>query len=347
MSPSGPLSEVWICDRAAQTKQASGVALTAAEDENMVRFMVVGTDSRLSESDLKAIKVSALDSGKDSASFDEKSKSTLERMQKAGVDTQAYSPGHIAAARGALAGMKVISEGPRHCTLAVESAQVNFIISYVLAESRLVMVAGWFKAGEFPFAAKRTAAMVSLIEDQSRKWDGVLPATANSRFSGPDGLFSYKCSGQWQPASSQAIAGFFVPGTKSVLLQYPEKTAAGNFPLVSLVLERRDPQMTMEQYWEMSLKLMEGEIRSGVIGSMIGPKPYPAASGWPAVTGNFVRHMKLPINCRVVILMVGPGEFLTATIMTDETVKAEVIQAAWECVESIDTPASPKQRAIR
>ncbi len=340
-------SEAWICDRASQTKNASGAELTAQEEEELVRFMIVGTDSRLSESDLKVMRHSALDSGKDMASFDQRTKATLERMKQAGADKPFYTKDKIAAARQAVTGMKVVSEGPRHCTLAVESAKVNSIISYVLAESRLVMVAGWFKTGDLPAATKRAAEIVSLIEDQSRKWDGVMPSMADSRFSGPDGLFSYKRSGKWQTASSQATAGFFAPGTMSVLLQYPEKTEAGNFPLVTLVLERRDPKMTMKEYWEMSLSLMEGAIRSGIITDISDPKPYPATSGWPAVTGTFVRNNKLPIKCRVVILMIGPGEFLTATIMTDETVKPEVFQAAWECVDSIDTPSSPKQRAIR
>ena len=46
-------------------------------------------------------------------------------------------------------------------------------------------------------------------------------------------------------------------------------------------------------------------------------------------------------------MMIGPGEFLTATIAADESARTEVIQSAWECVDSMDTPSSPKQRAIR
>jgi hypothetical protein len=340
-------SEAWICDRASVEKQERGAELSVQEEEELVRFMIVGTDSRLSESDLKAMRRSTIDSGKDTEAFDRNTKATLERMKQAGAEKPFYTKDKIVAARHAVAGMTVVSEGPRHCTLAVESAQVNTIISYVLAESRLVMVAGWFKPGDLPAATKRAATIVTLIEDQSRKWDGILTSTADSRYNGPDGLFSFKCSGKWQRASAQATSGFFPPGTKSVLLQHPDKTAAGNFPLVTLVLERREPQMTMKQYWEMSLTIMEDSIRSGIISGMSDPKPYPTSSGWPAVTGTFVRNNKLPINCRVVVLMVGPGEFLTATIMADETVKPEIIQGAWECIDSIDTPTSPKQKALR
>ena len=46
-------------------------------------------------------------------------------------------------------------------------------------------------------------------------------------------------------------------------------------------------------------------------------------------------------------MMIGPGEFLASTIVADETTRTEVIESAWQCVDSIDTPGSPKQRAIR
>jgi hypothetical protein len=92
---------------------------------------------------------------------------------------------------------------------------------------------------------------------------------------------------------------------------------------------------------------MEREIKSGVISNITTPRPYPAASGWPAVTVSFSRKDKITNNCRLVMMMIGPGEFLTATITADETTRTEVVQSAWECVDSIDTPGSPKQRAIR
>ena len=123
----GVRSEVWICDRAATVKQASGATLTKEEDANLVRFMILASDAGLNESGLKEIKLSALDSGKDKTSFDAKIKATNDRLKKAGFDNSSYAPNSLEEARAAAVGMKVVSEGPRHCTLAMESPAVNVI----------------------------------------------------------------------------------------------------------------------------------------------------------------------------------------------------------------------------
>jgi hypothetical protein len=343
----GVLSEAWICDKAATAKQASGVDLTKEEDANLVRFMIVASDSQLSESGLKTIKLSALDAGKDKVSFDAKIKATQDRLQKAGVDNSAYAPKSLEEARDAAVGMKVVSEGPRHCTLAMESPSVSCIVAYVLAESRLVMITGWFSPGGLAAAAKRTAEIVSLIEDQTPKWDGVVPPMANARFNGPDGLFSYKCADKWQPASTENTRGFFPPGTQYALLQYPVRTQIGVYPVITMIYEKADPAIKLSDYWEFSLKAMDADIKAGIITDVSTPRPYPTSSGLPAITTSFSRKDRVKNNCRLVIMMIGPGEFLATTIVADESARAEVIQSAWECVDSIDTPSSPKQRAIR
>lgn len=343
----GVLSEAWICDKAATAKQASGVDLTKEEDANLVRFMIVASDSQLSESGLKTIKLSALDAGKDKVSFDAKIKATQDRLQKAGVDNSAYAPKSLEEAHDAAVGMKVVSEGPRHCTLAMESPSVSCIVAYVLAESRLVMITGWFSPGGLAAAAKRTAEIVSLIEDQTPKWDGVVPPMANARFNGPDGLFSYKCADKWQPASTENTRGFFPPGTQYALLQYPERTQIGVYPVITMIYEKADPAIKLPDYWEFSLKAMDADIKAGIISDVSTPRPYPTSSGLPAITTSFSRKDRVKNNCRLVIMMIGPGEFLATTIVADESARAEVIQSAWECVDSIDTPSSPKQRVIR
>jgi len=343
----GVLSEAWICDKAATAKQANGAELTKEEDANLVRFMILASDAGLNESGLKAVKLSALDSGKDKTSFDAKIKATQDRIKKAGIDNSSYAPKSIDEARAAAVGMKVVSEGPRHCTLAMESPTVNVIVAYVLAESRMVMVTGWFSPGGLPAAAKRTAEIVSLIEDQTAKWDGVLPPMANAGFHGPDSIFSYKCSDKWQPASTEDTKAFFPPGMKYALLQYPERTQMGVYPVIMMIYEKTDPAIKLSDYWELSLKAMEADIKAGIIADVSTPRPYPTSSGWPAITVSFSRKDKIKNNCRLVIIMIGPGEFLTATITADETTRTEVIQSAWQCVDSIDTPGSPKQRAIR
>jgi hypothetical protein len=343
----GVRSEVWICDRAATVKQASGATLTKEEDANLVRFMILASDAGLNESGLKTIKLSALDAGKDKVSFDAKIKATQDRMRKAGVDNSAYAPKSIDEARAAAVGMKVVSEGPRHCTLAMESPTVNVIVAYVLAESRMVMVTGWFSPGGLPAAAKRTAEVVSLIEDQTAKWDGVLPPMANAGFNGPDSIFSYKCADKWQPASTEGTKAFFPPGMKYALLQYPERTQMGAYPVIMMIYEKTDPAIKLSDYWELSLKAMDADIKAGIISDVSTPRPYPTSSGWPAITTSFSRKDKIKNNCRLVIMMIGPGEFLASTIVADETTRTEVIQSAWQCVDSIDTPGSPKQRAIR
>jgi hypothetical protein len=343
----GVLSEAWICDKAATSKQANGAELTKEEDANLVRFMILASDAGLNESGLKAIKLSALDSGKDKTSFDAKIKATNDRIKKAGIDNSSNTPKSIDEARAAAVGMKVVSEGPRHCTLAMESPTVNVIVAYVLAESRMVMVTGWFSPGGLPAAAKRTAEIVSLIEDQTAKWDGVLPPMANAGFHGPDSIFSYKCADKWQPASTEGTKAFFPPGMKYALLQYPERTQMGVYPVIMMIYEKTDPAIKLSDYWELSLKAMEADIKAGIVADVSTPRPYPTSSGWPAITVSFSRKDKIQNNCRLVIMMIGPGEFLTATITADESARTEVIQSAWQCVDSIDTPGSPKQRAIR
>ena len=343
----GVRSEVWICDRAATVKQASGATLTKEEDANLVRFMILASDAGLNESGLKEIKLSALDSGKDKTSFDAKIKATNDRLKKAGFDNSSYAPNSLEEARAAAVGMKVVSEGPRHCTLAMESPAVNVINAYVLAESKMVMITGWFSPGSFAAAAKRTAEIVSLIEDQTAKWDGVLPPMANARFNGPDALFSYKCADKWQPASTEATKGFFPAGTKYALLQHPERTQMGVYPVITMIYEKADPAIKLSDYWELSLKAMDADIKAGIISDVSTPRPYPTSSGWPAITTSFSRKDKIKNNCRLVIMMIGPGEFLASTIVADETTRTEVIESAWQCVDSIDTPGSPKQRAIR
>ena len=343
----GVRSEVWICDRAATVKQASGATLTKEEDANLVRFMILASDAGLNESGLKEIKLSALDSGKDKTSFDAKIKATNDRLKKAGFDNSSYAPNSLEEARAAAVGMKVVSEGPRHCTLAMESPAVHVINAYVLAESKMVMITGWFSPGSFAAAAKRTAEIVSLIEDQTAKWDGVLPPMANARFNGPDALFSYKCADKWQPASTEATKGFFPAGTKYALLQHPERTQMGVYPVITMIYEKADPAIKLSDYWELSLKAMDADIKAGIVSDVSTPRPYPTSSGWSAITISFYRKDKIKNNCRLVIMMIGPGEFLTATIAADESARTEVIQSAWECVDSMDTPSSPKQRAIR
>ena len=344
----GVRSEVWICDRAATVKQASGATLTKEEDANLVRFMILASDAGLNESGLKAIKLSALDSGKDKTSFDAKIKATNDRIKKAGIDNSSYAPKSLDEARAAAVGMKVVSEGPRHCTLAMESPTVNGIVAYVLAESRMVMVTGWFSPGGLPAAAKRTAEIVSLIEDQTAKWDGVIPPMSkDAGFHGPDSIFSYKCADKWQPASTEGTKAFFPPGMKYALLQYPERTQMGVHPVIMMIYEKTDPAIKLSDYWELSLKAMDADIKAGIISDVSTPRPYPTSSGWPAITTSFSRKDKIKNNCRLVIMMIGPGEFLASTIVADETTRTEVIESAWQCVDSIDTPGSPKQRAIR
>jgi hypothetical protein len=243
--------------------------------------------------------------------------------------------------------MQVVSEGPRHCTLAMESPTANVIVAYVLAESRMVMVTGWFSPGSLPAAAKRTAEIVSLIEDQTAKWDGVLPPMANAGFNGPDSIFSYKCADKWQPASTEGTKAFFPPGMKYAMLQYPERTQMGAYPVIMMIYEKTDPAIKLSDYWELSLKAMDADIKAGIISDISTPRPYPTSSGWPAITTSFSRKDKIKNNCRLVIMMIGPGEFLASTIVADETTRTEVIQSAWQCVDSINTPSSPKQRAIR
>ena len=343
----GIRSEVWICDRAKTLKQAGGATLKKEESANLVRFMIIASDSRISESDLKKIKLSALDSGKDQTSFDAKFKATNDRFKKAGIDESSFAVNSLREARAAAAGMKVVSEGSRHCTLAMESPEVDVIVSYVLAESRMVMIAGWFSPGSLSAATKRTGEIVSLIEDQTPKWDGVVPPMANSRFNGPDGLFSYKCSDKWQPASTENTKAFFPPGMKYSLLQHPERTPMGVYPVITMIYEKADPTVTLSDYWKLSLKVMEADIKAGIISDVSTPRPYPTSSGLPAITLSFSRKDRIKNNCKLVIMMIAPGEFLSSTIVADETAPTEVIQTAWECVDSIDTPSSPKQRAIR
>jgi hypothetical protein len=343
----GVLSEAWICDKAVVAKLSSGAALTKEDEANLVRFMIIASDSQLSESGLKTIKLSALDAGKDKPSFDAKIKAIQGRLKDAGVDNSAYAPKSLEEARAAAVGMKVISEGPRHCTMAIETPSAGSIVSYVLAESKLVMITGWFNRGELASATKRTAEIVSLIEDQTPKWDGVVPPMANAHFNGPDGLFSYKCSDKWQPASTEATRAFFPPGMKYSMLQYPEATQMGVYPVITIIYEKAGPAAKLSEYWEFSLKAMDAEIKSGVISDVTTPRPYPTSSGWPAITVSFSRKDRIKNNCRLVIMMIGPGEFLSSTIITDDTARTEVIQSAWECIDSIDTPSSPKQRAIR
>lgn len=343
----GVLSEAWICDKAVVAKLSGGVTLTKQEEDNLVRFMIIASDSQLSESGLKTIKLSALDAGKDKVSFDAKIKAVQGRLKDAGVDNSAYAPKSLEEARAAAVGMKVISEGPRHCTMAMETPSVGSIVSYVLAESKLVMISGWFNPGGLAAATKRTAEIVSLIEDQTPKWDGVLPPMANARFNGPDGLFSYKCSDKWQPASTEDTRAFFPPGMKYAMLQYPERTRIGVYPVIIMIYEKTDAVIKLSDYWEFSLKAMDADIRAGIISDVSTPRPYPTSSGLPAITTSFSRKDKIKNNCRLVIMMIGPGEFLTSTITTDESARTEVIQSAFECVDSIDTPSSPKQRVIR
>ena len=72
-------------------------------------------------------------------------------------------------------------------------------------------------------------------------------------------------------------------------------------------------------------------------------------------TLNFIDRALLGVLAQPVLqLRDGPGNpaaqggvTITATITADESARAEAIQSAWECVDSIDTPSSPKQRAIR
>ncbi len=343
----GVLSEAWICDKAVVAKLSGGAALTKQEEDNLVRFMIIATDSQLSESGLKTIKLSALDAGKDKVSFDAKIKAVQARLKDAGVDNAAYAPKSLEEARAAAVGMKVVSEGPRHCTMAIETPSVGSIVSYVLAESKLVMISGWFNPGGLAAATKRTAEIVSLIEDQTPKWDGVLPPMANARFNGPDGLFSYKCSDKWQPASTEDTKAFFPPGMKYAMLQYPERTTIGVYPVIIMIYEKTDAVIKLSDYWEFSLKAMDADIKAGIISDISTPRPYPTSSGLPAITTSFSRKDKIKNNCRLVIMMIGPGEFLTSTITTDESARTEVIQSAFECVDSIDTPSSPKQRVIR
>jgi hypothetical protein len=343
----GVLSEAWICDKAVVAKLSGGATLTKQEEDNLVRFMIIASDSQLSESGLKTIKLSALDAGKDKVSFDAKIKAVQGRLKDAGVDNSAYAPKSLEEARAAAIGMKVISEGPRHCTMAMETPSVGSIVSYVLAESKLVMISGWFNPGGLAAATKRTAEIVSLIEDQTPKWDGVVPPMANARFNGPDGLFSYKCSDKWQPASNEDTKAFFPPGMKYAMLQYPERTKIGVYPAIIMIYEKTDAAINLSDYWEFSLKAMDADIKAGITSDVSTPRPYPTSSGLPAITTSFSRKDRIKNNCRLVIMMIGPGEFLATTIVADESARAEVIQSAWECVDSIDTPSSPKQRAIR
>ena len=343
----GVLSEAWICDKAVVAKLSGGATLTKQEEDNLVRFMIIASDSQLSESGLKTIKLSALDTGKDKVTFDAKIKAIQGRIKDAGVDNSTYAPKSLEEARAAAIGMKVISEGPRHCTMAIETPSVGSIVSYVLAESKLVMISGWFNPGGLAAATKRTAEIVSLIEDQTPKWDGVLPPMANARFNGPDGLFSYKCSDKWQPASTEDTKAFFPPGMKYAMLQYPDRTKIGVYPVIIMIYEKTDAVIKLSDYWEFSLKAMDADIRAGIISDVSTPRPYPTSSGLPAITTSFSRKDKIKNNCRLVIMMIGPGEFLTSTITTDESARTEVIQSAFECVDSIDTPSSPKQRVIR
>lgn len=164
----GVLSEAWICDKAVVAKLSGGVTLTKQEEDNLVRFMIIASDSQLSESGLKTIKLSALDAGKDKVSFDAKIKAVQGRLKDAGVDNSAYAPKSLEEARAAAVGMKVISEGPRHCTMAMETPSVGSIVSYVLAESKLVMISGWFNPGGLAAATKRTAEIVSSSKTRPR-----------------------------------------------------------------------------------------------------------------------------------------------------------------------------------
>lgn len=134
---------------------------------------------------------------------------------------------------------------------------------------------------------------------------------------------------------------------KYAMLQYPERTRIGVYPVIIMIYEKTDAVIKLSDYWEFSLKAMDADIRAGIISDVSTPRPYPTSSGLPAITTSFSRKDKIKNNCRLVIMMIGPGESLTSTITTDESARTEVIQSAFECVDSIDTPSSPKQRVIR
>lgn len=342
-------SELFIANKTIHLKSLAGQRLSKQEEDKYVRYLIVGVDQRTSESDLKAIKISALGMMKDSDDFKRRQSETIARMGKAGLDVSAYTPEVLSAVGRSASDIKVVSESDRHVTLDVLTPEGGRLISYVLAESRMVCVLHWYSPDEREISQKKFESRITLIESQTRKWDGDvtgLGSFSGKSFSGPDGMFSYRCAGKWQPASTKDMPNPYPPGVRYSMLQYPERTQGGVYPVITILHESAQ-SASVNEYWDHSLKLISGALARGEITDVSVPRSYPATSGWPALMLEYNLNRKVPTKCRLVIMMVGKNQFLTATIMTDKTASDEVTETALQCVESIDTPDSPRQKALR
>lgn len=340
-------SELWVGDREILQKRSKGLELTAKEDASFLKYAIFVTDERLSESDLNVIKATALGTARDPKEMESLNKQTLERLKKAGADVSTYDSKYMDAAKNAGNSLHLVSESKRHCTMSGQGPGFHAIVSYVIAESKMVMVVGWADLQDVSSAEARISEVVDSIESQTRKWDGVVPDLTNARFNGPDGIFSYKLFGKWQTMrSAPGSASPFPPGVKFVFLRNAEKTKAGLAPVITFVVENV-ACTSLDEYWEMSKKLMATKIADGSIQGVSDAKAYPVYSGWPAVTTTYQMKSERPLNCRIVMMKIGPGQFLTATLMYDETASEDLISSGMECLDSLDTPNSPKAKVLR
>ena len=339
-------SELWIGDRKMLDKMSRGEQLTQKEDASITRCMILGFDGRLSVSELRATKLSLLDRFSDSKSIGDSHRKIADRIKNAGIDAAAYDSAQLEAAKNIGKTMRLVSETNRHFTIVGDMPDYSTFISYVIAEGKPVMIIVWSDPARKDESEKRMAEIVDLIEKQTREWDGVIPDFSNSRFNGPDSLFSYKCYDKWESAAFRGQTSPFAPGAKFVFLRHPHKNKAGNSPLISFVLEKA-PYASVTEFWSLSQRDLATKVAEGSIQSLSEARSYPMACGWPAMTVSYQFKAESPVNCRIVLLMVGPNQFLTATLLYDDTVSAEVISAGVECIDSLDTPDSPKRKAFR
>ena len=336
-------SELWIGDCELTKKRSRGLELTAKEDASFLKFAVFVTDERLSESDLGTMKISALATAKDSNKMDLLNHQTLNRIKQAVGDVSTYDSRYMEAAKNIGTTFHLVSESRRHCIFSGQGPGFYTICSYIIAEGKMIFVIGWASLDGLVKAEERMSEIVELIESQTRKWDGNLPDLSSARFNGPGGLFSYKLNGRWEIAHlPPGASSLFPPAVKYAVLRNSDKTKADINPIIMLVVENTIRELSLDEYWVMSKKLMASKIKDGSFRNVVDVKPYQLGSGWSSLTTTFQEMSKGKINCRLVIIKTGPTQFLTATLMYDDTATDAQITSGMECINSIDTPNSSK-----
>jgi hypothetical protein len=336
------ITGVIICDRALHARRQIEGVLSPAEQNALVRLMIVTTDSGMGPADIEVIKRTIFADAKDSEVIDSQIRKALEiRSNSAPADEE-----FIKLARQKAGTPILVSQTKRHLTFSTVGEGLNVTVSYIIVESKMAVTVIWSSGGQVANAIRRMAGVVDLIESQTREWDGSVRDLSRARFSGFNGVFSFSRFGKWDLDKAPGAEKLFSPQAQSLFMKYSEQTKAGTTPLLAFVLETTQ-HTSPNAFWKSMLDGMSHQVANGTLTIVADARPYPTKSGWPAVLSEYRLNQANPIRCRIVIMKIGPNKFLATYLFVDVSADDQVLETWLECVDSIDTPDSPKARAIR